>query len=58
MGRSHAITKGVAGDRDVTFRTYISSAVEFVMTPSVTVEAGSPVVDMGIREQLIILGKS
>ena len=55
---SHAIAKGMARGRDETFGTRVSSAVEFVMTPLVTMEAGGPVVDMGIWEWFIVWGES
>ena len=49
-GRSHEITNGVTGSRDVAFQANITAAMELVVAHLVAMETCGPVAYMGIRK--------
>ena len=55
-GGSHAIAKSMAWGRDAAPRACVMVAVQFVVTHVMTMETGSPVAYVRVKEGFVILG--
>ena len=56
VGRSHAVTNGVAKGGNVAFQENVAAAMELVVAHTMAMETGCPIVYMGIRKGFIVLG--